>query len=180
MGKPELPPSTIAAFSQDSQLSNSSAKSHGPRLQYSSSNISASTLPDTDLTSPSSSVEALVQLSQGSALGGIAGERKMVSKPPDPTTPGTDAQMKDGYISGTTSSKTSPASVDASHVSHGTKRTASGAVKMPAVSTVEGNRPSSMPQQGGHSRNTSVMSVATNGSSISEVMTSKRVRVCMP
>jgi hypothetical protein len=151
--------------SQESYVSAASGGFAGPRLLSSSSNISNSTGPDTELTSPTSSNEPSSQ-SQG-----FDSSQSVTASPPcqrpqqysRPIAPPLNTDLRESSGSGSATA-TSPMSIDTPALAPASKRTASGTLKQAGCSTMES--PMRAPARGGHSRNTSTDS---NVSRIGEV-----------
>ncbi|KAF1992448.1 hypothetical protein K402DRAFT_416109 [Aulographum hederae CBS 113979] len=176
------PEPETASNSQQSYISSSSLASSGvaPRLQSSSSNLSTSTAPETDRTSPTSSVEALglLRAEQKGLSDMRAAEEVAMMVPRRPTTPRLDADARvqtagDSETSRESTSVESPMSVDTPQLHHGAKRTASGAIKLvPASFSMPVERARSIPHSS-HSRNVSTDTTASRASELSALLKSR-------
>ena len=149
-----------ASHSCSQQLSNSqesyvsaSSTAAAPRLQSSSSNVSNASVPETVLTSPTTSEFSQQQLPspQESQLTEkpVDNERP---RPPRPEAPGIDVTTAGTKRDSVNSSQTSPMAVDAPGLTHGSKRTASGLIKS-AIPETAGSP--TRPTHGGHLRTSS-------------------------
>jgi hypothetical protein len=111
-------PNESVPNSQETHISSSSKGSVIPRLPSDSSSLSNASLPSTESTSPHS-------LHHKSFSQTVNGAQRFQR----PVTPEAHNASKSGF-DGAHSSSTSPISVDSPHLKHGSKRTASGAVKL--------------------------------------------------
>lgn len=143
----------VIVDSQGSYVSASSGSS-APRLQASSSNLSILSVPETELTSPTSSHDFH---SQNQVSENVQRASKSISDGENdravrPATPRMDGEDMNDSGEDSSSNKTSAMAAGSPHLVQGAKRTASGVVK-PATSGASAS--SASVEQGGHSRNDS-------------------------
>lgn len=142
--------SDVLPASQESNISASSSTSYAPPLLSSQSNVSTESVVETELTSPATSnVSSQCPPSSQSAA---APANQEDNRPPRAVTPQPATTTSEEVQNAST---TSPMAVDTPTISYGTKRTASGAVKLP---TSTSSSRSSVLLSSEHSRNTSTSS----------------------
>jgi len=164
----------VIVDSQGSYVSASSGSS-APRLHASSSNVSNLSVPETELTSPTSSYDpqSQNQLSESAQQVIKSWSNGETNRAARPATPRTDSESKEGSVEDVSSNKTSPIATGSPRLAQGAKRTASGVLK-PATSGAHPN--SASLEQRGHSRTDSH---GANPSRIGEVRAahSRKIRV---
>ncbi|EKG14276.1 Mediator complex subunit Med21 [Macrophomina phaseolina MS6] len=142
---PDVPPA-----SQESNISASSSASYVPPLLSSQSNLSSESVVETELTSPATS-NVSSQCPPSTQSAGVPANQED-NRPPRAVTPQPATTTDDGDVNASTAS---PMAVDTPTISYGTKRTASGAVKLPSSSA---SSRSSVLFSNERSRNTSASS----------------------
>lgn len=155
---PDVPPA-----SQESNISASSSASYVPPLLSSQSNLSSESVVETELTSPATS-NVSSQCPPSTQSAGVPANQED-NRPPRAVTPQPATTTDDGDVNASTAS---PMAVDTPTISYGTKRTASGAVKLPSSSA---SSRSSVLFSNERSRNTSASS---NPSRIGQVRIRRR------
>lgn len=120
----------VLPASQESNISASSSASYAPALLSSQSNVSTESVVDTELTSPATS-NVSSQCQPFNQAAPAPANQEDVRPPPRAVTPQPAPNMSEKPQN---ISSASPMAVDIPTISQGTKRTASGAVKLPSSS----------------------------------------------
>ncbi|KAF4538006.1 Ribosome biogenesis protein bms1 [Lasiodiplodia theobromae] len=120
----------VLPASQESNVSASSSASYAPALLSSQSNVSTESVVDTELTSPATS-NVSSQCQPFNQAAPAPANQEDVRPPPRAVTPQPAPNMSEKPQN---TSSASPMTVDTPTISQGTKRTASGAVKLPSSS----------------------------------------------
>ncbi|KAF2102126.1 hypothetical protein NA57DRAFT_73563 [Rhizodiscina lignyota] len=180
-------PAIAGAGSQESVLSDFSmggSIATAPGLQSSSSNLSNSTIPESEFTSPASSVgmrQEILNAQREAAMAAAAQLNNVQAFPlQGPRTPDADTEVKDGTLMA--SSVTSPMAIDTPYLHQASKRTASGTIKPTAPSTVAyagitaGRSSPPKPSQLGHSRSQSSVD-GLNKAKIAEISAQLKTRL---